>query len=525
MHPLPLTLYLLAATPPSSLTSVVVYPDRAQVTRVQTVKCEGRSTLARFEELPPAADPTSFRAHADRATVEGLLATENTRESRYGAERERLEKQRVELERELTALEDASARATTLDSLGLQLTEAALARIRREFIEPRPDTRAWGTALDTALGSRLRAATERESQAARLRTVQRTLAEVRGREERMAAASERIDRRVEVRLDCASGTQARVQLSYMVGGASWAPAYEARADEPGRAVELSTYATVRQGTGEDWKDVRLVLSTAVPGENATPPELQPLYVSAEERKEERKVLVRREEYTEHARTGATTPSTGEALRASAQGLSVQLSVPEPADVPGTGSEVRLRVARTRLPASFSWRAVPKLYPVVFRVARLNNAAPFPLLPGAVDVFRSTGFIGRQSLERVAQGAPFEVTFGIEEGLRAERQVVEELQRDTGLFGGKRRFRYAYRFQVANYRKTAEELEVAEHIPVSELDDVKVELDTKKTSAGHVLEPTDGIVTWKLKLAPGDKRTVDLVFHVDVPASYDSGGVQ
>ena len=525
MHSLPLTLWILASAPSSSLTSVVVYPDRAQVTREQTVKCEGRSTLARFEELPPAADPTSFRAHADRGTVEGLLATENTRESRFGAERERLEKQRVELERELAALEDARARANTLDTLGVQLTEAALARIRREFIEPRPDTRAWGTALDTALGSRLRAATERETQAARLRTVQRTLAEVRGREERMTAAGERIDRRVEVRLDCPAGTQTRVRLSYMVGGASWAPAYEARADEPGRAVELSTFATVRQGTGEDWKDVRLVLSTAVPGENATPPELRPLFVHAEERKEERKVLVRREEYTEHAQTGATTPSTGEALRASAQGLSVQLSVPEPADVPGTGSEVRLRVARTRLPASFSWRSVPKLYPVVFRVARLTNAAPFPLLPGAVDVFRSTGFIGRQGLERVAQGAPFEVTFGIEEGLRAERQVVEELQRDTGLFGGKRRFRYAYRFEVANYRKSSEELEVAEHIPVSELDDVKVELDAKKTSAGHVLEPTDGIVTWKLKLNPGDKRTVDLVFHVDVPSSYDSGGIQ
>ncbi|HEX8705316.1 MAG TPA: mucoidy inhibitor MuiA family protein [Myxococcaceae bacterium] len=525
MPMLPLTLWILTAAPTSSLSSVVVYPDRAQVTRVQTVKCEGRSTLARFEELPPAADPTSFRARTDRGTVEGLLASENSRKERYGADRERLEKQRVDLERELTALEDARSRADTLDALGRSLTEVALARVRREFIEPKPDTRAWGTALDTALNSRARAASEREAQAARLRTVQRNLSELRGQEERMAAASARTDWRVEVRLDCPAGNPARVELSYMVGGASWSPVYEARADEQGRAVELSTYATVQQGTGEDWKGVRLVLSTAVPGENATPPELRPLQVHAVERKEERKVLVRRDEYQQHAQTGGTTPSTGEGLRASAQGLSVQLSVPDPAEVPGTGSEVRLRVARTRLPASFSWRSVPKLYPVVFRVARLTNAAPFPLLPGAVDVFRHTGFIGRQALERVAQGAPFELTFGIEEGLRAERQVVEELQRDTGLFGGKRRFRYAYRFELANYRKGPEELEVAEHIPVSELDDVKVELDTKKTSAGHALEPTDGIVTWKLKLAPAEKRTVDLVFHVDVPSSYDSGGIQ
>jgi uncharacterized protein (TIGR02231 family) len=515
-------LWVLAAAP--SVSSVVVFPDRAQVTRTQTVTCDGGSTLARFEELPPAADPASFRARAERATVEGLLASERTRQARYGTERERLEKQRVELERELTALGRARERALALDALGSSFTEVSLARIRREFIEPKPDTRAWTTALDTALGSRVRAAGELEAQAAKLRVASRALAEVRVQEMRTVAASERIDRSVEVRLDCPAGTQARVELTYLVGGASWKPAYEARAEEQGRAVELSTYATVKQGTGEDWKDARLVLSTAVPDENATPPELRPLEVYSEERKEERKVLVRREEYQEHAKTGATTPSGGESLRATAQGLSVQLAVPERADVPGDGSEVRLRVARTRLQASFAWRTIPKLHPVVFRVARLTNTAPFPLLPGAVDVFRQTGFLGRQPLERVAQGAPFELTFGIEEGLRVERQVVEEVARDAGYFSGKKRFRYAYRFAVANYRKSPEELEIAEHVPVSELDDVKVELDAKKTTAGYALDAADGIATWKLKLAPADKRTVDLVFHVDVPSSYDSGGM-
>ncbi|MBN1207363.1 MAG: mucoidy inhibitor MuiA family protein [Myxococcaceae bacterium] len=520
MHPLPLSLWLLAATP--TVSSVVVYPDRAQVTRAQLVTCEGRKTLARFEEITPAADPASFRARVDRGTVEGLLASEQPRKERFGAERERLEKQREELQRELAALGDARARADALDALGSSLGEVALTRIRREFAEAKPDTRAWTTALDTALSSRLRALSEQEAQVAKLRAAQRALAEVQAREARTVAASARIDRRVEVRLDCPAGTQARVELSYLVGGASWHPAYEARADEQARLVELSTYATVQQGTGEDWKGARLVLSTAVPDDNATPPELRPLEVSSSERKEERKVLVRREEYQEHAPTGTSTPTTGESVQVAAQGLSVQLLVPERADVPGDGSEVRLKVARTKLQAAFAWRAVPKLYPVVFRVARLTNSAPFPLLPGMVDVFRHTGFLGRQPLERVAQGAPFELTFGLEEGLRVERQVVEEVQREAGLFGGKRRFRYAYRFALANYRKSPEEVEVAEHLPVSELEEVKVELDSKKTTAGYALDAADGIATWRLKLAPAEKRTVDLAFSVDVPSSYDSG---
>src|SRR5205823_11960200 len=88
---------------------------------------------------------------------------------------------------------------------------------------------------------------------------------------------------------------------------SWQPAYEARADESEGAVDLSTYALVRQSTGENWTQAKVVLSTAVPRQDATPPELQPLQLWAEERSPERKVLVRREEYHEHSESGGTTP--------------------------------------------------------------------------------------------------------------------------------------------------------------------------------------------------------------------------
>ena len=41
--------------------------------------------------------------------------------------------------------------------------------------------------------------------------------------------------------------------------------------------------------------------------------------------------------------------------------------------------------------------------------------------------------------------------------------------------------------------------------------------------GYYVEE-DGIVTWRLPLKPGEKRTVDLAFHVDAPSSYDTGGM-
>lgn len=162
-------------------------------------------------------------------------------------------------------------------------------------------------------------------------------------------------------------------------------------------------------------------------------------------------------------------------------------------------------------------------PYVFRVADVVNTAPFALLPGPLDAFRRNGFIARTGIERIAEGQKFHLTFGLEENLKVKRLVVEEISRDTGLFGQNKRFRYAYRFELESRLPRAETVELSDHIPVSELDDVMVAFEDKTTRPAEV-EKSDGIVTWKVQLPPGQKKTVELAFHVEVPGSYDSGGM-
>jgi uncharacterized protein (TIGR02231 family) len=518
---LPLTLLALATT--SQVSSVVIYPDRAQVTRAQSVTCAG-ATTAVFDHLPPAASRESFRARAAGATLEGLTADTRTLEQALAPERQKWEARGLELEREQAALEAAAAQARDLERLSQGFTEVAVAQVTGELTGPKPDTRAWASAFDSAMAVRLRAVKEARDVAEKQRALQQRQAEVDAELARLKVLAERNEQRVEVRLSCPEGTQTRVELTYLVGGTSWEPVYEARAEEAAGIVELTSLATVRQTTGEDWAGAKLFLSTALPRQDATPPEVRPLYVSATKRPKERKVLVRRDEQQQHAEAGVgAEDAEGQGLRVSSQGLSVQWEAREATRVPGDGSAVRVRLGRHRLKADFSWRTVPKLHPVVFRVARLANSTPFPLLPGPVSVFRDTGFLGHQRLERVAKGAPFELTFGLEEGLRVKRTVVEEVQRPKGLFGGKQRFRYVYRFQLTNLRPRPEKVELSEHVPVSELDDVKVELEPEST-AGYTLAAEDGIATWKVALAPGEQRTVDLVFHVDAPSSYDTGAL-
>jgi len=75
---------------------------------------------------------------------------------------------------------------------------------------------------------------------------------------------------------------ATLQASYFLNGASWYPVYDARVLSASKKLELTYYGMVQQATGEDWKDVRLTLSSVQPLTASVLPELEPLYIEIDQ---------------------------------------------------------------------------------------------------------------------------------------------------------------------------------------------------------------------------------------------------
>ncbi|MDY7233226.1 DUF4139 domain-containing protein [Hyalangium rubrum] len=75
-----------------------------------------------------------------------------------------------------------------------------------------------------------------------------------------------LSKSVHVQLRHGGGALARAQLSveYFVPGARWAPSYQCRLSRDCQQVELVMRALICQHSGEDWRGVKLVLSTASP---------------------------------------------------------------------------------------------------------------------------------------------------------------------------------------------------------------------------------------------------------------------
>lgn len=74
-------------------------------------------------------------------------------------------------------------------------------------------------------------------------------------------------------------TEGDFVISYYVGFAGWYPSYDLRVDDISQPMKISYRANVHQSTGEDWKDVRMVLSNGEPKANNTVPFLPTWFLS------------------------------------------------------------------------------------------------------------------------------------------------------------------------------------------------------------------------------------------------------
>ncbi|HTD99976.1 MAG TPA: mucoidy inhibitor MuiA family protein [Mucilaginibacter sp.] len=73
--------------------------------------------------------------------------------------------------------------------------------------------------------------------------------------------------------------QSEFTLNYVVHNASWFPTYDIRAKNVNSPIRISYKANVSQQSGEEWKNIKLTLSTGNPSVSGSKPELNPYYLN------------------------------------------------------------------------------------------------------------------------------------------------------------------------------------------------------------------------------------------------------
>lgn len=510
------------------ITDVVVYTDRAQVTRQRPVDCSAGRAV--FGGLPSTLDRRTLRAtvrgkavpeRGSSSPVVGVTATLEPSGPRTDARK--LQAEIRTLDEKLVATHDEIAESRARKKK-LQTLRAHMSRTwSRQATGRKPPLASWSSALDLLRREGLAARASRR----RAKRERRRLARERARLKRELARIHRKSRRTTLRatvvLSCRG--RANVRLSYVVPGATWRMAYRARAEPKQHRLTLVAQAIVQQQTGEDWPRAAIAVSTANLRRRSIPPRLHRMKVRAREPRTAQKVLTRRFERRHHLRskradqsrtTGGARP--GARPDRALTSLHMQLSAAKRVSVPADGREIVVELARATRRAHFLFEAVPKLLPHVYQRVELTNPFRFTLLPGKVALFSGRSFVAETTIERHAADEPLSFALGIENQLRVRRYVKQEQMKPAGAFGGNKRLLHRYRIQVGNWTKRAQRIRIKENIPVSQNKAIDVSLSAKTTKPSR-RDDDDGILTWEMKLAPRSKRVIDLAYTIEVPKSY------
>jgi uncharacterized protein (TIGR02231 family) len=519
-----------AATP---ITGVTVFTDGARVTRTGAAAVQPGARPLLVASLPESADPSSVRVAA-RGDDLALLNVEVQRRVAAEPRLESLAGLRADVERWRDAvkeLDDADeAERAGLGFLG-HLSEAAATALARALSAGRAGYDELAGMAGHLSASTATALGRRREIAARKRVAQR---ELNAAVERLAGderpGESAVFTEVYVLLEAPAATEAEIELTYHVAGASWRPLYDLVLD--GEKLKVSYLAEITQQTGEDWPEVTLVLSTTRQGLRQTLPELSPWYIG---RPRPPRPMVARAMSAAGARESFSGDAEGQWVAQAAlpeakvlaaepgrseSGAGLVYTVARPLAVPADGDPHKTLVASSEADASLDYLTVPVLAPEAYLRATVTNG-PLLLLPGQARIFHGAQFVGETHLDSVAPGEEFEVQLGVDDQIKVERKLRRRTT-SKAVIGSTRTIDIAYEITVENHRERKATVSVHDHIPVSTDGDVKVR--PRETTPAPASTDDLGELTWTLILPAGESTEIRHRFTVEHPAQVTVAGL-
>jgi uncharacterized protein (TIGR02231 family) len=553
---------LFAEKANSRINAVTVYRDRAVVTRTSSVQLAAGEQVLSFENLPAALVDQSLQASGRGvagATILDVSAQNVFAEATSNDRVKELETQIKELQRQRRVLDDRGKVLEEQRGFVQRMLQASTTTgpAGATGAAARPTLDEWQKLFaysEETLGKinaeQQKLDVDREPLQAKQTALEQQLNQLRG-------ARGKQSKTVTVRLSLTTAGKMDVSLQYAVPAASWSPSYDARLRSADRAIDLSYFGIVRNGTGEDWTDVALTLSTARPSLGGGAPELRPWIADvarptaptpqpagaggrgggAAPAAANAQVFNNRDAITVDGFSGASlakSESAAGVLSADVEAgaTSATFKIPVSVSVPGNNTTQKVAINTGRLMATLQFQSTPKMLEAAFLNANATNTSEYPLLAGPMNTYLDDTFIAASSLKTVMPGEKFDLALGTDDGISVKRRLVNRFTEDTGLTSKTSRTTYEILVTITNNKKTTEQIAFKEPTPVSRDEKIVVKISTPQekeigtpASPKEVTREEDGKLVWRVTMKPGEKREFPLKLSIEHPVDMTITGLE
>ena len=190
----------------------------------------------------------------------------------------------------------------------------------------------------------------------------------------------------------------------------------------------------------------------------------------------------------------------------------EFDIKTPYTIPSDGKNYTIMIDDYMIPAAYQYIAAPRANDNVFLTALLTDWTKYNLLSGVSNIFFENTYIGKTDINSRTTSDTLNLSLGSDKGIMMERKLQKD-HSTTKTIGSKTEVTKSWKITVKNNKTAPVDLVLTDQIPVSAVS--SIEIKALALSEG-VLEENTGIITWKLSLAAGEMKEIELKYVVKYP---------
>lgn len=533
-----------ATTLQSSVTKVTVYSDRARVTREASADATEEPMVFAFRGLPGWVDDGSVRVAsstgriADVRVVRDFLARANDPAVKKAeADHEQLTSKLATLQDELVVLDAQKAQIESIKAFSLE-------KITKDTTIGNITVKSYEEVVAFISDSlRKTAKARREAQLALEKLTPDYQASLQNLTEKKSLLQLE---ETTVLVTLQGDTKSTLELTYMLPGATWEPMHEVRASTGDtKGVEVVSFASVTQTSGEDWGKAELSFSTQSSVQSVRIPELEALtlgdthtatriltsqvssFARAQEAFAGQSTLWNKVHDKSTTRERATfeevyksnidylhvvqgkTVQIFESLEK--RGTTAHFKASVAPSVRGDGHPVRLLLGRGTFESTQRIVAAPEQSLNAVSTLQMVNSTGQSLLPGKVALYQDGGFVGMTEIDFIAEGEDFSVFLSVADHIKMSRKL--DRKRSSIVRKKRTNMQLSFIVTVENLSNEATTLRLTDRIPISENKDIKIDrVDISPATKAD----SRGLLQWQVALAPKESRQYRISYQLEYP---------
>lgn len=195
-------------------------------------------------------------------------------------------------------------------------------------------------------------------------------------------------------------------------------------------------------------------------------------------------------------------------------ISTTFHIPTKFSIPSDNSEHKTTIAIENLPITYNNISIPKLSENVYYSGKIQNTSDFPYLAGELNIFVDNNFINKTSIANIVQSDSLEITLGINNDIKIERNLANIFTEKAGLLNSENKVTYEYEIIVKNTSSNVEEVNIQDQLPISRNEKIEVVLLEPVMNEDELSK--DKKLNWNISLNPNEQKTIPLKFQISYP---------